>query len=250
MTPSARMGIGLVGDSPAGAVIAQALAGVGHAVIGRSAPPEDRADHVEALLPGVPVLEIADVVRRADMVILAAEGEALHHILDQWVSQELSPPGQIVAQVSIDGNVVALDMLRDKGVITLALVPLLPLTGHSLDVRRLQGAWCAVVAPTPVAPIGQALAMEMGMEALDVPAGNAPALASAIHKATTGVETFIGNALNPLAAAGIDNAARALQALLHANIDQHVREVAGDADDAWSASDAEIDQLLSDGRHE
>lgn len=250
MTPSARMGIGLVGDLPAGVVVAQALAGVGHAVIGRLAPSEDRADHVEALLPGVPVLEIADVARRAEMVIFAADGEARDHILHQWVTQELSPPGQIVAQVSQDGDVSCLNALRDTGVITLGLVPLLPLTGHSLDVRRLQGAWCGVVAPAPIAPIGHALAMEMGMEVLEVPAEKAPALASAIDRAARGVESFIGEALDPLGAAGIDNAPLALQALLHSSIDKHVRDVAGDRDQGWSATDAEIDQLLSDGRHD
>ena len=233
MNPTARMGIGLIGDIPAGAVMAQALAGAGHALVGRSAPPEDRADHVEALLPGVPVLTPTDIARRSEMVILAADGDALDHLATTLAEDGVIQPGQIVVHVAADGALAQLTPLMSKGAIGLRLIPLLPLTGHSLDIKRLRGGWCAVVAHAPVSPIGQALAVEMGMEALVVDPEGEPALHQALQVARGGAQEFIDSALVGLLEVGLESAPRALAAMLHAEIDQAVR-------DASSGSDAEL----------
>lgn len=223
MNHNARMGIGLVGDSPAGAVMAQALAGAGHALVGRSAPPEDRADHVEALLPGVPVMDVEDIIRRSEMVILATEGDALAHVVDDIDSKKLCQPGQIVCQLSASESLESLAPAMAQGAITLRLVPLLPLTGHSLDIRRLRGAWCGVVAHGPVAPIGQALALEMGMEALVIGPEGETAFNESVALATEQTHRFVDTALQPLLDAGVDHAPQALQSLLHATVDGIIR---------------------------
>ena len=236
------MGIGLVGDSPAGAVMAQALAGAGHALVGRSVPPEDRADHVEALLPGVPVMDVDDIIRRSEMVILASDGDALAHVVDDIEQKGLCQPGQIVCQTSTGESLATLAPVMAQGAITVRLVPLLPLTGHSLDIRRLRGAWCGVVAHGPVAPIGQALALEMGMEALVITPEGEAAYNDSVALATDQTHQFVQEALTPLLDAGVDFAPQALQSLLHATIDGIVRQHAteqhtAEHPDGFSASE-------------
>ncbi len=231
------MGIGLVGDSPAGAVMAQALAGAGHALVGRSAPPEDRADHVEALLPGVPVMDIDDIIRRSEMVILATDGDALTHVVEAIDTKKLCQPGQIVCQLSAHDSLEALTPVMAQGAITLRLVPLLPLTGHSLDIRRLRGAWCGVVAHGPVAPIGQALALEMGMEALVIAPEGETAFNESVALATEQTQRFVNASLQPLLDAGVDYAPQALQSLLHATIDGVIRSHSTENPDGVTAAE-------------
>ena len=67
--------------------------------------------------------------------------------------------------------------------IPIALHPALIFTGTSLDLGRLSGASVAVTAPTPVLPIGQALAVEMGAEPIIIAEGDRAAYAEAVAAA-------------------------------------------------------------------
>ena len=62
MTRSGRLGVGVIGAGRVGPVVASALAGAGHALTGITSGSDD--DRVEALLPGVPRLEPAEIVER------------------------------------------------------------------------------------------------------------------------------------------------------------------------------------------
>lgn len=53
-----RLGVGIVGAGRVGPVLGAALAAAGHALVGISAGTDDERDRVEALLPGVPVLDV------------------------------------------------------------------------------------------------------------------------------------------------------------------------------------------------
>ena len=124
-----------------------------------------------------------------------------------------------------------------QGAITLRLVPLLPLTGHSLDIRRLRGAWCGVVAHGPVAPIGQALALEMGMEALVIAPEGETAFNESVALATEQTQRFVNASLQPLLDAGVDYAPQALQSLLHATIDGVIRSHSTEDPDGVTAAE-------------
>jgi predicted short-subunit dehydrogenase-like oxidoreductase (DUF2520 family) len=64
---SGRLGVGVVGAGRVGAVLASALRATGHAVVGASGVSDASRERIELLLPGVPRLEVAEVVppRRA-----------------------------------------------------------------------------------------------------------------------------------------------------------------------------------------
>ena len=65
-TPSGRLGVGIVGAGRVGPVLGAALAGAGHAIVGISAVSEASRDRAEAMLPGVPVLEVPDLIERSE----------------------------------------------------------------------------------------------------------------------------------------------------------------------------------------
>src|SRR5690625_5862869 len=72
-----RLGVGIVGAGRVGAVLGSALRAAGHSVVGASAVSQDSRDRVDALLPGVPVLEVPEVVERAELVLLTVPDDVL-----------------------------------------------------------------------------------------------------------------------------------------------------------------------------
>ncbi len=72
-----RLGIGVVGAGRVGAVLGSALRAAGHPVVGVSAVSEVSRERADTLLPGVPVLEVPEVVRRAELVLLAVPDDGL-----------------------------------------------------------------------------------------------------------------------------------------------------------------------------
>ena len=69
--------VGVVGAGRVGAVLGAALRSAGHEVVGVSAVSDASRDRAEVLLPGVPVLTVPEVVRSAQLVLLAVPDDAL-----------------------------------------------------------------------------------------------------------------------------------------------------------------------------
>lgn len=224
MSATGRIGIGLIGDSPGGTVIAQALGGAGHALVGRTLPPEDRREHVDAALPGVPVLDIPELMRRSEMVILAAEAEALDALIDLLERENLSQAGQLIVHLALDRNLAVLAPLVTSGIIPIRLYPLVPFTGTSVDMSLLRGGWCAVSAPTPVLPIAEALAIEMGLEPLVIDDAIHDTFAQVVKQVGESSMGFVSDAINTWESVGIDSAAAALSSLSRASVERVLRE--------------------------
>ena len=90
MAKPGRLGIGIIGAGKVGAVLGAALRGAEHAIIGVSAVSDASRERAETLLPGVPVLEVQDIVERAELVLLAVPDDALARSSRAWPS---SAPG-------------------------------------------------------------------------------------------------------------------------------------------------------------
>ncbi|HXF03667.1 MAG TPA: NAD(P)-binding domain-containing protein, partial [Arthrobacter sp.] len=99
-TRPGRLGIGVIGAGKVGAVLGAALRGVGHAVVGVSAVSEDSKERAENLLPGVPVLQIPEIVERAELVLLAVPDDALPELVDGLAAAGVWQPGQLVVHTS------------------------------------------------------------------------------------------------------------------------------------------------------
>ena len=157
-----RLGVGVVGAGRVGAVIGSALRAAGHPVVAVSAVSEESRARAETMLPGVPILEITEVVRRSELVLLAVPDDALASLVQGLARVGAWQAGQIVVHTSGRHGVRVLDPARPAGVIPLALHPAMTFTGTSLDLSRLVGCPFAVTGPGPVLPIGQALVVEIG----------------------------------------------------------------------------------------
>ncbi|MDQ1564686.1 MAG: hypothetical protein QOI14_1637, partial [Actinomycetota bacterium] len=91
---SGRLGIGIIGAGRVGPVFGAALAGAGHALVGISAVSQASRDRAEAMLPGVPILDIPTIVERSELVILAVPESELPSLVTGIAATGGWQPGQ------------------------------------------------------------------------------------------------------------------------------------------------------------
>jgi predicted short-subunit dehydrogenase-like oxidoreductase (DUF2520 family) len=218
-----RLGVGVVGAGRVGAVLGSALRAAGHAVVGVSAVSAASRERAEVLLPGVPVLEVAQVVERAELVLVAVPDDVLGDLVTGLARTGAWQPGQIAAHTSARFGWRALDPAVPAGVIPLALHPAMAFTGTSLDLARLAGCSFGVTAPNPALPIAQALVVEMGAEPVVVAEEARPLYAAALSHGADHLVTLVAQAGDLLAASGVEEPGRVLGPLLSAALDEALR---------------------------
>jgi len=208
-------------------VLALALAGAGHAITGVSAISDESRERAETMLPGVPVLEVPEVVRRSELVLFAVPGSELPALVQGLTTLGAWQPGQIALHTSAEHGYGVFAPALASGVIPIALHPALVFTGTSLDLSRLAGSAVAVTAPTPVLPIGQALAVEMGAEPVVVEEPDREAYAAAIDAATHFSGSVVRQAADALREIGVSRPDRVVGGLVRAAIEEELRAAAG-----------------------
>jgi predicted short-subunit dehydrogenase-like oxidoreductase (DUF2520 family) len=218
-----RLGVGVVGAGRVGAVLGSALRATGHAVVGASGISEASRDRIDALLPGVPVLEVPQVVERAELVLLAVPDDALPGLVRGLADVGAWQPGQIVVHTSGRYGAAVLDPARAAGAIPLAIHPAMTFTGTSLDLSRLEGSTFAVTGPTPVLPIGQALVVEIGGEPVVVAEESRGLYHAALAHGANHLVVLVAQAAQALEAAGVEQPGRVLAPLLSAALDGATR---------------------------
>lgn len=218
MTPASRLGVGVVGAGRVGPVIAAALAGAGHAITGITAG-SDR-ERVEAILPGVPVLDTEEVLRRSELVVLAVPHDELPGLVSGLADVGAWHPGQLVLHTDPGYGIGVLAPAAARGAIPLAVHPAMTFTGSTLDLRQLVGAYAAVTAPAAVLPIAQALAVELGCEPVVVADADRALYGEAIATATQFAESIVQQSATLLADAGVPTPGRFLSALVHSTVDR------------------------------
>ncbi|WP_336652008.1 MULTISPECIES: Rossmann-like and DUF2520 domain-containing protein [unclassified Leucobacter] len=225
---ASRLGVGLVGAGRVGPVLARALAGAGHAITGISAISEQSRERAEAMLPGVPILEVAEVVRRSELVLFAIPGSELPDLVSGLTATGAWQPGQLAIHTAPEHGYGVFAPALAAGVIPLALHPAVVFTGTSLDLARLAGASVAVTAPAPVLPIGQALAVEMGAEPLIVQEQDRPAYAEAIDAAAEFSRAVVRQAVDALRGIGVEQPDRVVGGVVRATIEDELRDALGE----------------------
>ncbi len=218
-----RLGVGVVGAGRVGAVLGNALRAAGHPVVGVSAVSQESRDRADALLPGVPVLDVPEVVRRAELVVLAVPDDALTDLVRGLAEIGAWQMGQIVVHTSGRFGADVLTPARAAGAIPLALHPAMTFTGTSLDLARLIGCPFAVTAPAAVLPIGQALVVEIGGEPTVLAEDARGLYHAALAHGANHLVVLVAQAAQALAAAGVDDPGRMLTPLLEAALDGALR---------------------------
>jgi predicted short-subunit dehydrogenase-like oxidoreductase (DUF2520 family) len=227
VTRSGRLGVGILGAGKVGPVIGAALGGAGHAITGISSGSDD--DRVEAILPGVPVLDAAEVVRRSELVVIAVPHDQLADLVAGLAAIEAWQIGQLVLHTDPSFGIEVLRPAALRGAIPLAVHPAITFTGTSIDLRQLQAGYAGVTAPAAVLPIAQALAVEMGLEPVVVDEVDRPAYAEAIETATAFSRAIVRQSTTLLAGIGMHNPGGFLSALVRSTVDHALAE-AGRAD--------------------
>lgn len=223
-----RLGIGIIGAGKVGPILGAALAGAGHALVGISAISDESKERAEAILPGVPLLEVPEIVERSELVLIAVPDDELPDLINGLAIAGVWQPGQIVLHTSAAFGVDVLKPAVLAGVIPLALHPAMSFTGTSMDIARLADSYIAVTAPTPVLPIGQALAVEMGGEPIIITEAQRPQYAEAIATASQFSAAIVEQASNLLGDIGIENPGRIVAPLIRSAVDNALGQ-AGDA---------------------
>lgn len=200
---SGRLGVGIIGAGRVGPILGAALAGAGHAVVGIAAISEASRERAEAILPGVPMLTVTEVVERSELVLIAVPESELTGLVSGLAALGAWQSGQLVVHTAPGIGVSVFAPALGQGVIPLAIHPAMAFTGTSIDLIRLREARCAVTAPTAVLPIAQALVVEMGAEPVVIAETDRSAYAEAIISATAFSSAIVEQAARQLAAIGV-----------------------------------------------
>jgi predicted short-subunit dehydrogenase-like oxidoreductase (DUF2520 family) len=216
---SGRLGVGIVGAGLVGPIIGAALAGAGHAIIGISAISEGSRERAEAILPGVPILEVPEILERSELVILAVPAAELEALVTGLAATGAWQAGQLVLHTAAEFGVGVLAPAMAAGAIPLAIHPIMSFTGSTIDLARMAESYFAVTAPAPVLPIGQALAVEMGGEPIVVAEADRAAYAEAISTATSFSTAIVDQATGLLASIGVEAPGSVLGPLVRSAVD-------------------------------
>ena len=132
------MKIGVIGDAPAGPVLAKAWAAAGHELVGVFVEGPEAIGRVEALIPDVPIANMAAVVEDADLVLLAIPSNDIEITCAGLADLGLFGPKKIVVHLSPLKGYEALADAARFGAIPIALHPVMHFTGTSMDLTVLK----------------------------------------------------------------------------------------------------------------
>lgn len=214
-----RLEVGVVGAGRVGAVLARALRSAGHAVIGASAVSAESRDRVDTLLPGVPVLEIEQVVERAELVLLTVPDDALEPLVAGLARLGRFHEGQLVVHTAGRYGTEVLAPARAAGAIPLAIHPAMTFSGTLVDEARIVGAPFAVTAEEDVLPIAVALVVELGGEPVVLPEASRGLYHAALAHSSNHLVTVTAQARAALRAAGVEEGGALLGPLARTALD-------------------------------
>ena len=95
-----RLDVGIISAGRVGAVLGSALRAVDHRIVGVHAVSEASRERAEMLLPAVPVLDVEEIVRRAELVVLAVPDDALAPLVTGLADLNAWRTGQLVVHTS------------------------------------------------------------------------------------------------------------------------------------------------------
>ena len=222
-TPPARLRVGVVGAGRVGAALGAALARAGHDVIAVSAVSSESVRRAERMLPGVPIRPADEIAAEADFVLLAVPDDALRPLITGLASADAWRAGQLVAHTSGAQGIAVLDAAAARGVLALALHPVMTFTGRSEDLDRLSGATFGVTADEQLRPVAEALVVEIGAEPVWVPESARPMYHAALTVGSNHLVTLVNDAISLLDSAGVEQPARLIAPLLSASLDNVLR---------------------------
>ena len=214
-----RLGVGVIGAGKVGAVLGAALRAAEHQIVGVHAVSDASLERAEMLLPGVPVLQIPEILRRAELVVLAVPDDALADLVSGLAVAGHWQAGQLVLHTAGRYGTEVLAPATAAGAIGLAVHPAMTFTGMSMDLERLADCVFGVSASNMVLPIAQALVVEMGGEPVVIAEEDRVKYHAALSHASNHLVTVAGQSAGILAGIGVEQPERMLSALMRASLE-------------------------------
>ena len=214
-----RLSVGVVGTGRAGAVLAAALHRAGHPIVAANAGSGVSRERAEALLPTADLVDVPEVMARADLVLLTVPDDVLPGLVAGLVETGQVRQGQLLVHASGRYGYGVLDPATRVGALPLALHPVMTLTGTSIDLARLSGCPFGVTAPDALRPIAEALVLEMGGEPVWVEEGHRALYHAALAYSSNHLTTLVTSTLDLLRGAGVEAPDRLVTPLLSATLD-------------------------------
>jgi predicted short-subunit dehydrogenase-like oxidoreductase (DUF2520 family) len=168
-------------------------------------------------------MALEEVFGQSDLVLLTVPDDALPGLVTGLVETSTIRPGQFLAHTSGRYGFGILDAATRVGGLPLALHPVMTFTGTSIDLARLDGTPFGVTAPDELRPVAEALVVEMGGEPVWISEGNRVLYHAALAHGSNHLMTLIGQTLDLLTAAGVEEPVRLVAPLLSASLDNALR---------------------------
>lgn len=219
----ARLKVGVVGVGRVGATLGAALVQAGHDAVAVSAVSQSSIRRAASLLPGAEIVPLDEVVARADLVLLSVPDDVLRPLVSGLADAEVWRPGQLVMHTSGASGIGVLDPAAARGVLALALHPVMTFAGRPEDLDRLSGAAFGVTALDELRPVAESLVLEMGGEPVWVPESARSLYHAALTVGANHLVTLVNDSVTMLSGAGVDEPARLVAPLLSAALDNALR---------------------------
>jgi predicted short-subunit dehydrogenase-like oxidoreductase (DUF2520 family) len=214
------MKIGLIGDEPAGPVLAKAWGNAGHQIVGAAVSTPEAIDRIEAMLPEVRIDSMPAVAEEAEVVLLAVPYEDASLVCEGLADLGLFGPRKIVIHLSPLNGYGALAAAALHNAVPIALHPVMPFTGTTMDLQVLKNSPIACSAPETFMPIAQALAIELGGEPFEISEEQRAAYAEAYDVATNFSSLVVQQAVGIMQEAEISNPARLIGPMVRTAIEE------------------------------
>ena len=218
-----RLRVGVIGTGRAGSVIGAALHRVGHEVVAVAAVSELSRLRAQALLPGVPIVDINQVIAACDLVLIAVPDDALAGLLEGLAASGSVKPGQFWVHLSGRYGTDVMALVVALGALPLAIHPVMSFTGTSMDLQRLEECPFGVTAPDELRSAAEALVIEIGGDPIWVPEDKRVLYHAALAFGSNYLITLVAQSAELLSQAGIEEPRRVLAPLLSASLDNALR---------------------------
>ncbi|HKY58688.1 MAG TPA: Rossmann-like and DUF2520 domain-containing protein [Aeromicrobium sp.] len=213
--PRAVATVGVVGAGRVGAVLAAKFRAAGHPVVGVSGRSAASQLRIQTLLEGVESLEPAEVVERADVVLIAVPDDALADVAAELAAHVRA--GQVVMHTSGRHGLAVLAPMTDAGARAIAFHPAMTFTGTEVDLERA----CAygLTARPADRPLAEALVIELGGTPEWIDETDRTSYHAALSHGANHLNTLVAQAMDVLRGAGVADPSAVLRPLLTAALD-------------------------------
>ncbi len=199
-----------------GAVLGAAFRAAGHEVTATSAVSDASLQRAAEMLPGVPVLEPAQVARSAEVVLLTVPDDELADLARSLAAQGAWDGGRLVIHTSGAHGCDVLLPVTHAGGDAVAMHPAMTFSGTARDLPRLIGIPIAVTASMGASLIAEAMVLDLEAEPLPLSEQQRPLYHAALTHGANHLVTLVAQSQQILRHAGIEAPGPVLDGLLNA----------------------------------